>query len=192
MLHQRLTKKQALARALDLLKEVRIPEPEARLEQYPHQLSGGQRQRVMIAIAIANNPDFLIADEPTTALDVTVQAEILKLIRQLQAQYHMGVLLITHDLTIVEKVSDRVAVMRLGQDRRDQPRPRSSSPQPTHAYTKKLFAAAPSGRPNPVRADERRSCSRPTSCASSTICAGAAVQPPDRSCWSPSTTSAWR
>jgi len=152
MLHQRLTKKQALARALDLLKEVRIPEPQARIEQYPHQLSGGQRQRVMIAIAVANNPDFLIADEPTTALDVTVQAEILKLIRQLQAQYHMGVLLITHDLTIVEKVSDRVAVMRLGKIVETN-RTGQLFAQPTHPYTRKLFAAAPSGQPNPVPAD---------------------------------------
>ena len=151
MLHQRLSKKQALARALDLLKEVRIPEPQARIEQYPHQLSGGQRQRVMIAMAIANNPDFLIADEPTTALDVTVQAEILKLIRQLQAQYHMGVLLITHDLTIVEKVSDRVAVMRLGKIVETN-ETKNLFAQPTHAYTRKLFAAAPSGRPNPVPA----------------------------------------
>src|SRR4029079_11238283 len=117
--------------------------------QYPHQLSGGQRQRVMIAIAIANNPDFLIADEPTTALDVTVQAEILKLIRQLQAEYHMGVLLITHDLTIVEKVSDRVAVMRLGRIVETN-RTSGLLAKPTHAYTKKLFAAAPAGRPNPV------------------------------------------
>jgi peptide/nickel transport system ATP-binding protein len=151
MLHQRLTKKQALARALDLLKEVRISEPQARLEQYPHQLSGGQRQRVMIAMAIANNPDFLIADEPTTALDVTVQAEILKLIRQLQAEYHMGVLLITHDLTIVEKVSDRVAVMRLGRIVETNST-RELFAKPAHPYTKKLFAAAPSGRPSPVPA----------------------------------------
>src|SRR5262249_58094595 len=143
--------KQALARALDLLKEVRIPEPQARLEQYPHQLSGGQRQRVMIAMAIANNPDFLIADEPTTALDVTVQAEILKLIRQLQGEYHMGVLLITHDLTIVEKVSDRVAVMRLGKIVETN-RTKELFAQPTHAHTKKLFAAAPSGRPDPLAA----------------------------------------
>ena len=149
MLHQRLTKKQARARALDLLKEVRIPEPEARLEQYPHQLSGGQRQRVMIAIAIANNPEFLIADEPTTALDVTVQAEILKLIRQLQSAYHMGVLLITHDLTIVEKVSDSVAVMRLGQVVETNTTRRLFA-APQSPYTKKLLASSPSGRPNPV------------------------------------------
>ena len=150
ILHQRLTKKQALARALDLLKEVRIPEPEARLEQYPHQLSGGQRQRVMIAMAIANNPEFLIADEPTTALDVTVQAEILKLIRQLQARHDMGVLLITHDLTIVEKVSDSVAVMRSGAcggDERDRRALRRAAP-PLHATALRCgaFRPAESGR----------------------------------------------
>jgi peptide/nickel transport system ATP-binding protein len=148
-LHQRLTKKQARARALELLKEVRIPEPEARLEQYPHQLSGGQRQRVMIAMAVANNPEFLIADEPTTALDVTVQAEILKLIRQLQASYHMGVLLITHDLTIVQKVSDSVAVMRLGQVVETNTTRRLFA-APQSPYTRKLLASEPSGRPNPV------------------------------------------
>ena len=149
VLHQSVTKKQALARALDLLKEVRIPEPEARLEQYPHQLSGGQRQRVMIAMAIANNPEFLIADEPTTALDVTVQAEILKLIRQLQARHDMGVLLITHDLTIVEKVSDSVAVMRNGHVVETN-KTRALFASPKHPYTKRLFASTPSGQPNPV------------------------------------------
>jgi len=149
VLHQRVTKKQALARALDLLKEVRIPEPEARLEQYPHQLSGGQRQRVMIAMAIANNPEFLIADEPTTALDVTVQAEILKLIRQLQARHDMGVLLITHDLTIVEKVSDSVAVMRNGHVVETN-KTRALFASPRHPYTQRLFASTPSGQPNPV------------------------------------------
>ena len=149
VLHQRVTKKQALARALDLLKEVRIPDPEARLDQYPHQLSGGQRQRVMIAMAIANNPEFLIADEPTTALDVTVQAEILKLIRQLQERHDMGVLLITHDLTIVEKVSDSVAVMRNGHVVETN-KTRALFASPRHPYTKRLFASTPSGQPNPV------------------------------------------
>ena len=191
MLHQRLTKKQALARALDLLKEVRIPEPQARIEQYPHQLSGGQRQRVMIAIAIANNPDFLIADEPTTALDVTVQAEILKLISQLQAQYHMGVLLITHDLTIVEKVSDRVAVMRLGQvveTNRDRAAFRASplTPTPGSCSRRRHRASRTRCRPPAMW------CWRPTSCGSSTICAGAGCSPARRSCWSPSTTSRCR
>ena len=147
--HQGMTKKQAHARALDLLKEVRIPEPEARLQQYPHQLSGGQRQRVMIAIAIANNPELLIADEPTTALDVTVQAEILKLIRQLQRSHDMAVILVTHNLTIVEKVSDSVAVMRLGRIV-ETSTTRGLFAAPEHPYTRKLLASEPSGRPNPV------------------------------------------
>ena len=147
--HQGLTKRQARARALDLLKEVRIPDPEARLEQYPHQLSGGQRQRVMIAIAIANNPELLIADEPTTALDVTVQAEILKLIRNLQDAYRMGVVLVTHNLTIVEKVSDTVAVMRLGRLLETNTTAKLFA-APQNPYTRRLLASAPSGRPNPV------------------------------------------
>jgi peptide/nickel transport system ATP-binding protein len=150
--HQRMTRKQALARALDLIKEVRIPDPEARLQQYPHQLSGGQRQRAMIAMAIANNPELLIADEPTTSLDVTVQAEILKLISQLQASHDMGVILITHDLTIVEKVSDSVAVMRLGKVVETN-RTATLFAMPGHPYTRKLLASEPSGRPNPVAGD---------------------------------------
>ena len=149
ILHQGLTKKQARTQALDLLKEVRIPDPEARLEQYPHQLSGGQRQRVMIAIAIANSPELLIADEPTTALDVTVQAEILKLIRQLQRAHDMAVILVTHNLTIVEKVSDSVAVMRLGRVLETNTT-RALFAAPQNAYTKKLLTSQPSGRPNPV------------------------------------------
>jgi peptide/nickel transport system ATP-binding protein len=149
ILHQGLTKKQARTRALDLLKEVRIPDPEARLEQYPHQLSGGQRQRVMIAIAIANSPELLIADEPTTALDVTVQAEILKLIRQLQRAHDMAVILVTHNLTIVEKVSDNVAVMRLGRVL-EQNTTRALFAAPQNPYTRKLLTSQPSGRPNPV------------------------------------------
>jgi peptide/nickel transport system ATP-binding protein len=149
ILHQGLSKKQAWAQALDLLKEVRIPDPAARLEQYPHQLSGGQRQRVMIAIAIANSPELLIADEPTTALDVTVQAEILKLIRQLQRAHDMAVILVTHNLTIVEKVSDAVAVMRLGRVLETNTT-RSLFAAPQNAYTRKLLASQPSGRPNPV------------------------------------------
>ncbi len=151
ILHQGLTKKQARAQVLDLLKEVRIPEPAARLEQFPHQLSGGQRQRVMIAIAIANSPELLIADEPTTALDVTVQAEILKLIRQLQRSHNMAVVLVTHNLTIVEKVSDSVAVMRLGRVLETNTT-RSLFTAPENPYTKKLLASEPSGRPNPVPA----------------------------------------
>lgn len=157
ILHQGLTKKVARARALDLLREVHIPDPEARLDQYPHQLSGGQRQRVMIAIAIANNPDLLIADEPTTALDVTVQAEILALIRRLQVKHNMGVILITHDLTIVRQVSDRVAVMRLGHivERNDTA---TLFAAPMHPYTQKLLASEPSGLPDPVTDGARTMC----------------------------------
>jgi peptide/nickel transport system ATP-binding protein len=152
MLHQGLTKKQARARALDLLKEVMIPEPDARMDQYPHQLSGGQRQRVMIAMAIANQPELLIADEPTSALDVTVQAEILKLIRQLQDNYRMAVLLITHDLTIVRQVSDKVAVMRLGR-LVEKNTTKSLFTDPRHPYTRKLLASEPSGSPCPLDAE---------------------------------------
>src|SRR4029434_1280178 len=99
----------------DLLRRVGIPEPEKRLGAFPHQLSGGQRQRVMISMALANEPDLLIADEPTTALDVTIQAQILKLLKSLQAKYGMALLFITHDLGIVRKVADRVCVMTRGE-----------------------------------------------------------------------------
>src|SRR6202030_2568821 len=109
-----LTGAAARRRTLEVLTQVGIPEPETRLGSYPHQLSGGQRQRVMIALALANEPDLLIADEPTTALDVTVQAQIIKLIKDLQARLGMAVLFITHDLGIVRKTAERVCVMRHG------------------------------------------------------------------------------
>src|SRR5690606_17505074 len=104
----------ARARTLDLLDAVGIPNPASRLDDYPHQLSGGQRQRVMIAMAIANDPKLLIADEPTTALDVTVQAQILDLLKSLQRQHGMAMLFITHDLSIVRRIADRVSVMTSG------------------------------------------------------------------------------
>src|SRR2546428_11533114 len=104
----------ARARTLELLTQVGIPEPETRLASYPHQLSGGQRQRVMIAMALANQPDLLIADEPTTALDVTIQAQILGLLKDLKARLGMALLLITHDLNIVRKMAERVCVMTGG------------------------------------------------------------------------------
>jgi oligopeptide/dipeptide ABC transporter ATP-binding protein len=115
MAHQRITKKEAEEKAVSLLRAVRIPEPETRLLQYPHQLSGGMRQRVMIAIALACSPDLLIADEPTTALDVTVQAQILELIKELSRKNKMSIMLITHDMGVVAEVCDRVMVMYAGQ-----------------------------------------------------------------------------
>ena len=149
MLHRGMTRTEARARALELLHLVRLQEAEERLGAYPHQLSGGQRQRVMIAMALANEPDLLIADEPTTALDVTIQAQILKLLKDLQQRLGMAMLLITHDLTIVRKLADRVCVMTDGrivetgavEEVFDRPR---------HPYTQHLLAAEPKGRP-PVR-----------------------------------------
>ena len=151
-LHGGLPRRAAWARARELLEEVRLPSPAERLHQYPHQLSGGQRQRVMIAIAIANSPDLLIADEPTTALDVTVQAEILNLLRALQDRTGMALLLITHDLGVVRRVCDRVCVMRYGRLVESAPTPGLFA-APGHPYTRELIAAEPTGRPAPVPDD---------------------------------------
>jgi peptide/nickel transport system ATP-binding protein len=147
--HSKLSKSQAEARALELLKQVQIPEPEARLKQYPHQLSGGQRQRVMIAMALSNDPDVLIADEPTTALDVTVQAQILNLIRSLQQARGMAVVLITHDLTIVRKFSDYVYVMQHG-EMREHNTTAAIFANPRHPYTRKLLSSEPHGTAAPL------------------------------------------
>ncbi|MBB4401200.1 MULTISPECIES: ABC transporter ATP-binding protein [Rhizobium/Agrobacterium group] len=147
--HSKLSRKEAEARALDLLRQVQIPEPEARLKQYPHQLSGGQRQRVMIAMALSNDPDVLIADEPTTALDVTVQAQILNLIRDLQKRRGMAVVLITHDLTIVKQFSDYVYVMQHG-EMREHNTTKKLFEAPQHPYTKKLLASEPHGTAKPL------------------------------------------
>ena len=136
-------------RVISLLREVGIPEPESRLGAYPHQLSGGQRQRVMIAMALANRPDLFIADEPTTALDVTVQAQILDLLRELQAKYGMAVLFITHDLNLVRRLAKRVAVMRLGRIV-EAGETATVFAAPQHAYTRMLIEAAPKGAPPPV------------------------------------------
>jgi len=146
--HSKLSRKQAEARALDLLRQVQIPEPEARLKQYPHQLSGGQRQRVMIAMALSNDPDVLIADEPTTALDVTVQAQILNLIRDLQKKRGMAVVLITHDLTIVKQFSDYVYVMQHGEMREHNTTEKLFG-APQHPYTKRLLGSEPHGTAKP-------------------------------------------
>ncbi len=145
--HQKIPRKTAMAKALALLKEVQIPDPEARLQQYPHQLSGGQRQRVMIAMALANNPDVLIADEPTTALDVTVQAEILNLIKALKEKTGMAVILITHDLTVVRQFADHVYVMQHGEVREEGPTEAIFS-NPQHPYTQRLLGSEPKGEAN--------------------------------------------
>ena len=136
----------ARARVIELLRLVGLPEAESRLHAYPHQLSGGQRQRVMIAMALANEPDILIADEPTTALDVTIQAQILKLLKNLQARFGMALLLITHDLTIVRKMADRVLVMTKGVIVERGP-VEALFTAPQHPYTCKLLAAEPRGQP---------------------------------------------
>lgn len=132
-------------KVLDLLKAVGIPQPELRRDSYPHELSGGMRQRVMIAIALACEPVLLIADEPTTALDVTVQAQILQLIKNLQAEYGMALLFITHDLALVSQISDRIAVMYAGQIVETAPT-RTLFAQPRHPYTRALLASTPSAR----------------------------------------------
>ncbi|MUZ73944.1 dipeptide ABC transporter ATP-binding protein [Agrobacterium vitis] len=150
--HQKMSSKQAMERALELLRQVQIPEPEARLNQYPHQLSGGQRQRIMIAMALANNPDVLIADEPTTALDVTVQAQILNLIRDLQKKLGMAVILITHDLTVVRQFSDYVYVMQNGEVK-EHNTTTALFEHPQHPYTRHLLASEPKGMANPMPVD---------------------------------------
>src|SRR3990172_8791372 len=145
-LHKGMTGPQARIRTLELLRLVGLPDAEGRLQAYPHQLSGGQRQRVMIAMALANDPDLLIADEPTTALDVTIQAQILKLLKDLQAEYGMAMLLITHDLGIVRHMADQVCVMQKGTIVEAGP-VKDIFDRPRHAYTKLLLAAEPKGSP---------------------------------------------
>jgi microcin C transport system ATP-binding protein len=145
-LHQGMGDRQARARTLELLNEVGIREPQKRLQAYPHQLSGGQRQRVMIAMALANEPELLIADEPTTALDVTVQAQILELLAGLKARKGMSMLFITHDLGIVRKIADRVCVMTNGKIVEAGPT-KEIFDNPKHDYTRHLLAAEPKGQP---------------------------------------------
>ncbi len=149
LIHQGLSGDAARARILDLMHKVGIRDPETRLSSYPHQLSGGQRQRVMIAMALANGPDLLIADEPTTALDVTIQAQILELLADLKRAEGMSLLFITHDLGIVRKIADRVCVMQGGEIVETGPTAEIFS-NPQHPYTQMLLAAEATGEPTPV------------------------------------------
>ena len=163
LVHKHMAPAAARVRTLELLRLVDLPDAESRLGAYPHQLSGGQRQRVMIAMAIANEPDMLIADEPTTALDVTIQAHILQLLKDLRDRFSMALLLITHDLTIVRKMADDVCIMTAGEIVEAGPTADIFA-RPRHPYTQRLLAAEPKGRPpaaNPaapdlVRADDLR------------------------------------
>jgi microcin C transport system ATP-binding protein len=146
LVHEHIAPRAARERTLELLRLVDLPDAEGRLGAYPHQLSGGQRQRVMIAMAIANEPDILIADEPTTALDVTIQAHILQLLRELRERLGMALLLITHDLTIVRKMADEICIMTAGEIVETGP-PAAIFTRPRHPYTRQLLAAEPRGRP---------------------------------------------
>ena len=142
VLHQRVSRDEARERAIEMLKRVGIPAPEQRVHEYPHQLSGGMRQRVMIAMALSCNPAVLIADEPTTALDVTIQAQILELLARLREELHMAVLLITHDLGVVAEVADEVAVMYAGQIV-EHAVPAALFARPLHPYTRGLLQSIP-------------------------------------------------
>ena len=151
-LHQGLKGAAARARILDLLQKVGIRDAESRLQAYPHQLSGGQRQRVMIAMALANGPELLIADEPTTALDVTIQAQILELLADLKVREGLSLLFITHDLGVVRRIADHVCVMQGGEIVEQGPAAEVFA-NPQHPYTQKLLAAEPKGQPDPVKDD---------------------------------------
>ncbi len=152
LLHRRLTPAEVRDRVQELVHLVGLDEAQGRLKAYPHEFSGGQQQRIMIAMALANTPSLLIADEPTTALDVTIQAQILELLQELQDKFHMAILFITHDLAIVRRMADRACVMTEGRIVEQGPAADTFS-APRHSYTRKLLAAEPRGRPNPVRQD---------------------------------------
>ncbi len=141
-LHQNLDKKEARAKAIEMLNRVRIPSPEVRIDSYPHQLSGGMRQRAMIAMALSCRPKLLIADEPTTALDVTIQAQVLRLLKEIQKEMGMAVMLITHDLGVVSEIADRVAVMYAGRIVESGPI-EAIFDQMRHPYTKGLLESIP-------------------------------------------------
>ena len=149
-LHEKVTQKTAKQKTIALFEKVKLPNPEAILKRYPHELSGGQKQRVMIAMAICSNPSLLIADEPTTALDVTVQKTILELIKELQVQNNMGVLLITHDLGVVADIADKIVVMYKGEIV-EQGNAKEILLSPQHAYTKALLACRPAGKTKGIK-----------------------------------------
>ena len=151
-LHQGLKGSKVTEKILDLLSKVGIDEAHRKISNYPHQLSGGQRQRIMIAMALANKPDLLIADEPTTALDVTIQAQILELLTNIQKSEGMGMLFITHDLSVVRRIADRVCVMKDGEIVETGATNEIFS-SPNHEYTKKLLNAEPSGFPKPIKSN---------------------------------------
>jgi oligopeptide/dipeptide ABC transporter ATP-binding protein len=153
-LHQGLSKKEALARAVDFLKLVRIPEPKRRVREYPHQMSGGMRQRAMIAMALSCNPKILIADEPTTALDVTIQAQILKLMGDLKSSLNASIIMITHDLGVIADMADRVMVMYTGLKVEEAP-VNDLFDHPLHPYTIGLMASIP--RVDSIHRDEHSS-----------------------------------
>ena len=146
IVHKKLTSKQAREKTIDLLKKVKIPEPETKVDSYPHQLSGGQRQRIMIAMALANEPELLIADEPTTALDVTVEKALLELLSDLQKEFGMSILFITHDLNIVRRFSDEVCVMKEGKIV-ESGKVKDIFDNPQHSYTVKLLNSIPGPKP---------------------------------------------
>jgi len=154
LIHKGMNKKQAKQRVLTLLEKVKIPEPELKANSYPHQLSGGQRQRIMIAMALSNDPDLLIADEPTTALDVTVEKSLLELLKDLQLQTGMSILFITHDLNIVKKFADEVCVMKDGEIV-EKGEVKEVFSNPKHVYTKKLLNSILVPKRNISREGER-------------------------------------
>ena len=145
MLHQKVSKRIARQKTIELFEKVQLPDPKGMIKRYPHEISGGQKQRVMIALAMSSNPSLLIADEPTTALDVTVQKNILELLKQLQQQNNMGVIFITHDLGIVADIADKIAVMHKGEVV-EQGNAKEILIAPKHPYTKALLACRPAGQ----------------------------------------------
>jgi oligopeptide/dipeptide ABC transporter ATP-binding protein len=149
-IHRNVDRKRARALVINLLRDVGITDPERRVDAYPHQLSGGMRQRVMIAIALACDPTLLVADEPTTALDVTIQAQIIALLKNLQQQRQMALIFVTHDLKLVEEVADHIAVMYAGQIVEQGPA-RAMLGHPRHPYTRALLACTPHGAPHGTR-----------------------------------------